>query len=263
MSVRFNMKKIIVASFQRSGTHFLINNMSTNFSGIEDGWVDIVHGRKNRWVEGLNRRNLKQKIWEQLCLYHQTDVRKCMKTHYQMYFFERRLEAILEKYDILYVVRDPRDTMVACFNYYNQTNFECFIKESVFSRFLRTELWETATETHPLSYSHVKPRNIVDKWNKHVISWMHYKDKGVTFVRFCDLKQKLCDTLKFIESRTSQSLNPEVNEVVITDSRYRPDFKIDGVRRGQIGVWREYFSEDDLEFLYKNVSEQTMCYFES
>ena len=149
------MKKLIIASFQRSGTHFLINNMSTNFMDIEDGWIDVLHGKNNRWVAGVNRINFRDKIWEQLCAYHQSPMRKCMKTHFQMYFFERMLDSILEKYDVLYIVRDPRDVMVACFNYYNQTNFESFIKESVFATFLRAELWDVRTETQPFSYSHV------------------------------------------------------------------------------------------------------------
>jgi hypothetical protein len=252
------VKKIIVASFQRSGTHFLINNMSTNFVDVEDGWVDVVHGKNNRWVTEVNGRNLIQKIREQLLdVYYPNSARKCVKTHYQMYFFERDLDAILEKYDILYIVRDPRDTMVACFNYYNNTNFERFVKEPSFSKFLRAELWTTPTEVQPFSFSFVKPRNIVDKWNKHVLSWMHYEGKGVTFVRFRDLKEKLSDTLRFIESRTSQRLRPAVSPVLLEDSRYRPDFKSKELRRGQTGIWRDYFTKEDLTFFDSFISEQT------
>ena len=110
--------------------------MSTNFVHVEDGWADIVHGRKNPWVGDVARADLEDKIREQLLeAYHQSPTRKCLKTHFQMYFLERHLDAIMEKYDILYVVRDPRDTMVACFHYYNRTNFEAFLKEPIFSAF--------------------------------------------------------------------------------------------------------------------------------
>jgi hypothetical protein len=252
------MKKVLIASFQRSGTHFLINNMSTNFADIEDGWVDVVNSEKNRWVNDVNGSNLHDKIREQLVdVYFQVPVRKCLKTHYQMYFFERNLGAIQEKYDILYVVRDPRDTMVACFNYYNQTNFEVFIKEPVFSRFLRTELWDVPTEVQPFSYSYVKPRNIVDKWNKHVLSWMRYRDKGVTFVRFSDLKRQPAETLKRIESCTTQRLKSSIALVPLEDERFRPDFKLPGSKRGEVGVWKDYFTPEDLDFLDRTLSEQT------
>lgn len=257
------MKKVIVASFQRSGTHFLINNLSTNFVNLEDGWVDIVHGKVNRWVKDVNKINFREKIWEQLCVYYQAPARKCLKTHFQMYFFERHLDAILEKYDILYIVRDPRDTMVACFNYYNQTNFESFIKEPVFSKFLKTDLWDIRTETQPFSYSYVKPKNILDKWNKHVLSWLHYKDKGVIFVKFSDLKNHLEKTLKYIESRTGQRLKSIITSVPLDDERYRPDFKVEGIRRGEVGIWREYFSEEDLQFVDHILSEQTKQFFDS
>ena len=252
------MKKVIVASFQRSGTHFLINNMSTNFVDIEDGWVDVVHSPKNRWLSDVNGRNLKDKIREQLVdIYYPSPTRKCVKTHYQMYFFERHIETILEKYDILYVVRDPRDTMVACFHYYNNTNFERFIKEASFPKFLRAVLWQTPAEVQPFSYSYVKPRNIVDKWNKHVLSWMHYEGKGVTFVRYRDLKESLSETLHYIESRTSQRLKPEVSPVPLEDRRYRPDFDSKDLKRGQVGIWKDFFSEEDIVFLNRFVSEQT------
>ena len=224
---------------------------------IDDGWVDIIHGKSNRWVEDITRRNYKQKIWEQLCVYQQTSVQKCVKTHHQMYFFERWLDLILEKYDILYVVRDPRDTMVACFHYYNNTNYELFIKEPVFSKFLRSDLWDIKTETQPFSYSYVKPKNIVDKWNKHVLSWLHYKDRGVSFVRFSDLKNRLMETLKYIESQTSQRLKPAITPIQLDDKKYRPDFKLDGIKRGEVGIWKEYFTEKDARFLDQTLSAQT------
>jgi len=257
------MKKVLVTSFQRSGTHFLMNTMATNFIDIEDGWVDVVHAKDNRWVKDVNRFNLKEKIREHMIeKYYFHPMRKCMKTHFQMYFFERHLGSILEKYDILYIVRDPRDTMVACFHYYNRTNYEAFIKESSFSQFLRTELWNVRTETQPFSYSLVKPKNIIDKWNKHVLSWLHYKDKGVIFVRFNDLKQSFENTLSHIQQSTSQKLKEDLTPVGIDDVRYRPDFEAQGLKRGGLGIWRDYFTEEDSEFLRHSVSDQTRQFFD-
>jgi hypothetical protein len=252
------MKKVLIASFQRSGTHFLINNMATNFAGIEDGWFDVVHGKENRWVKDVNRRNIRDKIREQLVdVYYKATTTKCLKTHYQMYFFERHLDSICDKYDILYVVRDPRDTMVACFHYYNNTNYELFVKEPVFSKFIRTELWETQTERQPFSYSYVKPRNIVDKWNKHVLSWLHYKDKGVVFVKFSELKSCLQKTLTYIQSKTSQSLRPSISAIPLEDKRYRPDFCVSGIKRGEVGIWKQYFTEEDSLYLDQTLSADT------
>jgi hypothetical protein len=155
------------------------------------------------------------------------------------------------------MVRDPRDTMVACFHYYNNTNFELFIKESDFSKFLRTDLWHVRTETQPFSYSYVKPRNIIDKWNKHLLSWMHYKDRGVTFVRFSELKNCAEQTLKLIESKTSQRLKPTIATIPLEDQRQRPDFILAGIKRGQVGIWKEYFTEKDLAFFNQMISEET------
>lgn len=251
------MKKVIVASFQRSGTHFLINNLATNFVGVEDGWVDLLNRKLRESLSGAERLDFRGKIWDQLRAYHQTPTRRCVKTHFQIYFLERWLDAILEKYDVLYMVRDPRDTLAACFNYYNQTNFELFIKEPVFSKFLRADLGAVKTETDPFSYSHIKPRNIVDKWNNHVLGWLPYRDHGVVFVKFSDLKFRLQETLETIASKTSQRLKPAIQPVLVTDERVRPDFKLAGRRRGEAGIWREYFSADDLRFVDQTLSEQT------
>jgi len=258
-----DVKKIIVASFQRSGTHFLINNLATNFLGIENGWVDILNKAIQRSLGESERVDFKEKIWEQLRAYHRSPMRRCLKTHFQMYFFEPRLDAILEKYDVLYVVRDPRDTLVACYQYYNHTCFEPFLKEPVFSKFLRADLWRVKTETDPFSYSYVKPRNIVDKWNKHVLSWMHYQDKGVVFVRFSDLKSRLEPTLQGIEAKTTLRLKPAIQEVPLNDKRVRPDFKLDGYPRGEVGGWRDYFSADDLRFVDQTLSAQTKQFLDA
>lgn len=256
------MKKVIVASFQRSGTHFLINNLITNFEGFELGWVDVFNSRLRQAAAEAKTVDFRERIWDQLRTYYPLPKRQCVKTHYQMYFFEPWLEAILEMYDIIYVVRDPRDTMVACYHYYNQTSYEPFVKEPVFSKFLRAELGKVETETDPYSYSLVKPRNIVDKWHKHVLSWLPYQDKGVLFVKFSDLKFNLQETLRRIEKKTSQRLKPVIQEVLLNDSRVRPDFKLEGIRRGEVGVWRDYFSDDDQKFLSQTLSEPVRQFFD-
>jgi Sulfotransferase domain len=249
-------KKIIVVSFQRSGTHFLINSLATNFAEIEDGWIDVVHGRENKWVKGVTPQNLKDKIREQILeSYYADKSRKCLKTHYQAYFLERYLDQIVEKYDIFYMIRDPRDVMVACYNYYNNTDFERFIKEPDFSKFLRRPLWDVQTETQAFSYSFVKPRNIIDKWTKHVSSWLPYKDKGVTFIRFRDLKLHPERTFHYIASRSGQKLNEEIVQVTVDDKRYRPDFNKAGINRGSIGIWSDYFNRDDINFLEDTIPE--------
>ncbi len=248
------MKKVLIASFQRSGTHFLINNLGTNFQGFEAGWEDILNRQIRESMAAPALPDLQQRIWQQLQEYDPTPRRRCVKTHYQAYFFEPYLDSILEKYDVIYVVRDPRDTMVACYHYYNLTPYEPFIKEPVFSKFIRADLSKVKTETDPFSYSHVKPANLVDKWNQHVLSWLRYQDRGVVFVRFSDLKFRLSAALQEIEAKTSQRLKPVIQAISVADPRVRPDFQLAGLRRGEVGIWRNYFSASDLQFLAQNIS---------
>jgi hypothetical protein len=256
------MKKILVASFQRSGTHFLINALASNFEGIQDGWIDVVHSKKSKWVNDISKGNIVEKIREQLVdSYYPDYVNKCVKTHYQMYFFERYIDVILQLYDVLYIVRDPRDVMVACFNYYNKTGYECFIKDPHISSFIRRPLWDVRTEMQPFSFSYIKPKNIVDKWHKHVLSWLHYKDKGVYFVKYSGLRNNYEETLRAIETNTSQRLRGSIVPVTLDDPRYRPDFHDPSLPRGEVGVWKNVLSSEDLAFisesLFRDVREIT------
>ena len=118
-------------------------------------------------------------------------------------------------------------------------------------------------ETRPFSYSYVKARNVVDKWDRHVISWMHYRSKGVVFVRFSDLKNHLEETLRSIESRTTQRLKPEIRAVLLEDQRYRPDYREPGIPRGEVGIWKKYFNKEDLALVDQGLSEQTRQFLDS
>ncbi|MBD3407258.1 MAG: hypothetical protein GF411_14150 [Candidatus Lokiarchaeota archaeon] len=252
---RVNIKKPLIASFPRSGTHFLINTIKDNFIDVDNGWVDVVHGVKHRWVKDVkpDGSNLSEKIREQLIKYGESPVRKPLKTHYQFYFLERHWDVIKELYDVFYIIRDPRDVMAACFNYYNKTNFEIFIKEKNFSKFLRHELWNAHSETQPFSFSLVKPRNIVDKWNKHVHSWMTFVNRGVTLIKFEDLNQNPTRVINHIENETSQNkINDKIKIVDINDKRYRPDYEGDNPRG--IGCWKHYFNLDDIDWLYGGIN---------
>jgi hypothetical protein len=84
----------------------------------------------------------------------------------------------------------------------------------------------------------------------------------VLFVKFSDLKFHLPATLRRIEEKTSQRLKPVIEEVLVSDPRVRPDFKLAGIKRGEVGVWRDYFSDEDLKFLNQNVSDQTKQFFD-
>jgi hypothetical protein len=94
------------------------------------------------------------------------------------------------------------------------------------------------------------------------LSWLPYRDKGVHFVRFSDLKLRGRATLQAIEDKTNQRLKPALQEVFVNDKRSRPDFKLDRFQRGEMGSWRKYFKPDDLQFLNENMSEETKQFFD-
>jgi len=244
------MKKILVASFPRSGTHFLINTLSSNCQGVHNGWIDVINSERSKWVSNITEDNFRAKIREQLVdVYYPSRINKPLKTHHQMYVFEEYLSELLDFYDIFYMVRDPRDTLVACFHFYNRTDFEPFIKDPRIASFIRHPLWGVRSEVRPFSFSYVKPANIVDKWQKHVLSWLLYKDRGVHFVHYSDLQCRLKETLKGIASASSQLLLDIITPIGLEDQRFRPDFVDPTFKRGRVGIWRDYLSAADVQFI--------------
>ncbi len=253
-------KKILVVSFQRSGTHFLINTISDNIEGVDRGWVDVINTTGNKWVNSVTPDNLPSKIREQLIeKYYPHEMSRCVKTHYQGSVFEKNIDEILKYYDIFYIIRDPRDNMVSCYNFYNKTNFEDFIKEPDFSKFIRKDISSARTETQPFSYSIKKANNIVKKWYQHVNSWIKLKEKGVHFIKYEDLKYDFEKTMKQIEEVSSQKLKKTLVQVPLSDERYRPDYKSPLVKRGEVGTWKDYFNFSDLQWLKNNLNKKEIA----
>jgi len=251
---RTKRKKILIASFQRSGTHFLINTLSDNLVDIDEGWIDVINTTKNKWVNKVTPKNLPTKIREQLIdQYYPNRINKCVKTHYQGSVLAKHIDELLQYYDIFYIIRDPKDNMVSCYNFYNKTKYEDFIKEPNFSKFLRKDISDARTETQPFSYSIIKSENVIQKWSQHVDSWLKLKKKGVHFIRYEDLKNDLEDTMHFIEENSSQELKKKLKPVPLSDKRYRPDYKDKKIARGTDGAWKKYFNFSDMQWLKKNL----------
>jgi hypothetical protein len=100
---------VIVASHERSGTHFLINTLALNFgfaakhidSDITSGADFYIRSHFQTYLE---------------CLRHAGSGR-IIKEHHHLAFFEGMLDRLRENFVVFYVYRNPADVMCSLWRY--------------------------------------------------------------------------------------------------------------------------------------------------
>ena len=231
-----------VVSHERSGTHFLINTLLKNAvlkpdyhdsgewlgpysSGAQDQFSHVDMLRAN-W-EGITARA------------------SIIKTHSDRELFDFRYP----KAKVVYVLREPRDTLVSFYHYLKDPPNKSFrsIAEhqySSVSEFLR----------RPLSgflrwcYSrHGKSNTVAERWANHVRGWLGAGDTVV--VRYEELKTDYRRVLGRLSPFLNLDLLPSSSPVGLHEG-----FSV-APRKGVVGDWRNHFTAAD-EALVRAAVEQ-------
>jgi hypothetical protein len=209
-----------VASHERSGTHFLINTLSKNtalrpeFHGVGEWAGPYISGQKNEFghIDWLRA------DWDAI-----TARVSIIKTHADRELFDFRFP----KTKAVYVMRDPRDTLVSFYYYLGQPH-------SSLSEFLRQPL---SAYLRWANSRHGNSNSVAERWANHVKGWLEADDTVV--VRYEELKTDYRGVL----GRVSQFLNlkrlPFVAPVDLHEG-----YSI-APRKGVIGDWRNHFTDDD------------------
>lgn len=107
------MKKIIVSSHERSGTHFLMNTIAHNFGYLSHPWIDldslpyIPHVPANMF-----------EILKLMAEDKKTE-RGIVKSHFDGDFFiDSLLKKTSDKYHIFYMYRDQETTLRSCWKHF-------------------------------------------------------------------------------------------------------------------------------------------------
>ena len=118
------MKKLLVASHERSGTHFLINSIANNSGGlygspnIQNPSKDIYHGGPYN-----NPQEYKEYVYAYLSSYSGVSESKIFKTHHKAEFFKEYITELKKEYHILYIQRNPLDVLTSLYYYYKNCRF--------------------------------------------------------------------------------------------------------------------------------------------
>ena len=229
-----------VISHERSGTHFLINTILGNTFTKQKichigEWFGPYDKSEDRFLH-INNSNSK---WKEL--HRETSI---VKSHCDRELFE----AVYQKAKVIYVLRDPRDTLTSWFHYLNRDEY--YRNNPVvsdhrcksFSEFLTRPISPFLRYSYSL---HGNFSNAAERWASHVSGWLDMPDTLV--VRYEDVHQdyksvlgQICEFLGLHPRRKTRSIGLHDAPSILP-------------RKGIVGDWKNTFSASDEAFVQQAV----------
>jgi len=230
-----------VISHERSGTHFAINTLFRNtyvaqtFSYVGD-WLG-PYGKPETRYQHLDRF---REEWPE-----RRRTGGLIKSHCDSVTFVKHFP----KAKVVYVLRDPRDTLVSFFHYLNSealygtnpglANQRC----RDFSEFLR----RPATDYLRMGFfEDANFDNVVGRWASHTHGWLARPE--VCVLRYEDLKsdyracvRRACRSVGLLPRLRQQAVGLQDGASILP-------------RKGVVGDWKNMFTVEDEEFLQRELA---------
>jgi hypothetical protein len=225
--------KIIVVSHERSGTHFLMNSIARCYGYVVTPWLNFDYEL------GLNFFDPRV-IAQFFAQFRNQHLANIVKIHHTFPFFEEALDSIVQDFHILYIHRDPRDTLVSYWKFLNSLPWHEGPKCARVTDLLRAE-----PAGQMLRYQARQEPTVVHRWRSHVEGWTTGVPAAlahrVTYVRFDDLSLNYDETLKsfapIFGEPPSSLTRPAVGENSILPNS------------GRSGAYRDYFGPGDEQWV--------------
>jgi len=234
-------RRFYVVSHERSGTHFLINTLSENLEVPEGNYYSVPD-----WF-GASDGGLKRCLYYQRSLLGQRLRAKqngIIKSHPERELFEK----YYWRYPVIYIERDPRDTLVSLWHHQKNPSSEAYIREhnpmlsahsyERFSDFLCARVSEFLKYAFSLRGDF---GNVAERLAKHVASWRAAPD--TLTVRFEDLK---ADPTAVVDACSRFVGVPRASKVRTVGVRDRSSIL---PRKGVVGDFRNVFTAQDEELV--------------
>lgn len=232
-----------VVSHERSGTHLTINTLFRNtYVQPRLHYVGDWLGPYDAPCSRFSHLETFAVDWPAL-----SSRGGIIKTHADAELFRRRYP----KGDIVYVLRDPRDTMVSLFHYLNSDELHrtnpglASQRCASFGEFLRRPVSDYLRLGF---YENPNFEDVVGRWAQHVAGWLGVP--GICIVRYEEFKKDFRKTVNKV--CRSIGLVPRLFQSPVG----LHDVPATLPRKGVPGGWRAYFSDDDEEFLRKRITER-------
>ncbi len=179
---------------------------------------------------------------------------RLMKTHLRLHFFETSLKKSGAK--VLVSIRNPKDSLVSLFQFY---------------KLLPTFGPLQATWDEFFQELFVKKQLVFGDYFDFYEGWWRYKTENpnqVLFVWYEDMKKNLSGTIRTVAEFLGKSLTEEHVGKIEKHTRFESMKANDSVcpapmapreaffRKGEVGDWKNYFSQAQSEYVDKLVNER-------
>ncbi|MFL5330073.1 MAG: sulfotransferase domain-containing protein [Gemmataceae bacterium] len=233
--------KVIVASHERSGTHFLMNSIARCFGYCALPWVNFD---SQSLASNFYSPEALKEFFSQFRGKHVANI---VKSHHPFPFLEPVMDQLVPEFHIFYVYRDPRDVMVSLWKFLKQLSWREGPTPETVQEFIRVQ-----PEGHMMRYQRRQEPSMIHRWRTHVDSWtlgVPERFQGnITFVRFADLLHRFEDVIRSISKVLGNPVSFE--RPVPQDNSILP-------AKGVVGAHREYFDAADLA-LFNDIAGHTM-----
>ena len=235
------MKKIIVVTHERSGTHLVINTINFENNG---NFIPLGKLPKCPVGEKYSLYNYMDKV--------NVDLENgiggneiIVKSHHQIEFFED-LPKLFEEYKVIYVMRDIKDVLVSYYKFLNGYGFDSNgntipikgfpeFKDWIFMKpdDIGMKYFETMADPHIF----IEPDSYIDRWKIHVQGWKEVKDQ-ILIVMYENLLTNFSETKNKIEEFIGKKIAEQIPN---KRNKKLPNF---GPNKGVIGSHLDYMDEN-------------------
>ncbi|KAL9951309.1 hypothetical protein ACROYT_G043951 [Oculina patagonica] len=140
----------------------------------------------------------------------------------------------------IYVMRNPKDTAVSYYHHYlAYPGSEKLTWDNFFESFIKGEVF-------------------YGPWFDHVLSWWKHKDDpNILFLKYEERKKDSSGAIQKIAKFIGKELSKENLECIVNQTSFNamkkeenanykwiPEFKGNFIRKGQVGDWKNYFTEE-------------------
>lgn len=234
-----------VVSHERSGTHFLINSIKLNTK------TDLKYQSIGEWFGPFDRPDTQFEHIQKKRKSLNPKNYYVLKSHCDRALFNK----IYPKGKTIYIFRDYRDVLVSYFHFLQEGYLDWFRKYNSstpepwftdFSSFLRQPLPECLRLNYSLCGDFYDP---CDRWINHVAQWIDNPPENSRIVTYNQLH-------KNTEEITKSLL--DFLGIPSKESFIHPNFENAYTvmpRKGIVGDWKNYFSQEDIDFVESKISE--------
>ena len=224
--VSMGKNKILVASHERSGTHFLINAIAANF-GYDTAQIDLDLST------GFSLKD-PEVAYVSLAQHRGRRVQRIFKSHHGYPLLRQLAQDLLEEFHLLYIIRDGRDVMTSFWRYLNSLAPGWGPRTESIGDFMR------ATPAGGiLQYQHRRSPTMLQRWIDNTASW-GAADLPVTIITYEELYRDFNAVIARIACILGKT--PAIVERPGLDAPSSLPWK------GIIGNWRGYFTDEDIVY---------------